>query len=640
MSSRSPFLSAAAARSTDAGCRPCADCGGLECLCRPRFFAGQLLTEDELNQLEQYVVNKNRLHNRHLHGWGVVCGLDVVCDECGAGVVVKPGYALSPCGDDIVVCRDRPVDVCALIEACRKQHPNRCAPDDVPDARDELEDWIIAIRYHERQSRGVKPLRTGASSCGCGCGGSGCGCGCGGHGGQPDCRCGGHTGSHQNGCGCGKNGNGKGNGNGKNGNGKTAAAGTARCTTPLECEATQICEDFCFDVFKAPRTDPERGGFFDFDDSALGKQFIACLQPLLDSLPSFPTDPNDKQELSDFIRDLRAALLEFLLHHPSYDCLLSRRVSQVVPPDPNLGDAEFFPAFQQAGEELLLVFAELLFACFCFALMPPCPAPVENNRVPLARITVRTTPGCKVVSICNWTVLRKYATTFPSLQYWLSPLVFGRLLRELLESFCCDLFANINQPDDDDFTPNPDFGGIEPEQPVDTGSTVPGFIVFSRPGPGRRSTTSGRTGSSSTGAGRTNRPGPVRPKARTTARARALIDLGLTSGLKTQPTDPARIAAGLLGATDDKGDPLISMKEQSNLLHFIALDQMVAPLLRTLAGGRLSDLGGGTALLSMARAFMAGAAPSGAEPLEARMRELEQKLAEQQRTIDELRRQR
>ena len=89
---------------------PCPACGGLECLCRPRFFAGQLLTDDDLNRLDYYIVEKNRLHNRYLVGTGVVCGLEVVCSICdpaGNGtVVVRPGYALSPCGNDIVVCGD------------------------------------------------------------------------------------------------------------------------------------------------------------------------------------------------------------------------------------------------------------------------------------------------------------------------------------------------------------------------------------------------------------------------------------------------------------------------------------------------------------------------------------------------------
>ena len=73
-----------AARSAPAR-RPVPVCGGLECLCRPRFFPGQLLTEDDLNRLEQYVIAKNKLHNRYFHGSGVVCGLEVVCDPCSRG---------------------------------------------------------------------------------------------------------------------------------------------------------------------------------------------------------------------------------------------------------------------------------------------------------------------------------------------------------------------------------------------------------------------------------------------------------------------------------------------------------------------------------------------------------------------------
>src|SRR5512134_2333685 len=95
----------------------CPACGGLECLCRPRFFAGQLLTEEDLNRLDHYIVAKQKLHNRYLHGWGVVCGLDVVCDDCGEGsVIVQPGYALSPCGEDVIVCGDQRVPVCDLID--------------------------------------------------------------------------------------------------------------------------------------------------------------------------------------------------------------------------------------------------------------------------------------------------------------------------------------------------------------------------------------------------------------------------------------------------------------------------------------------------------------------------------------------
>src|SRR5262245_14797564 len=97
-------------RSREYSLPACPACGGLGCLCRPRFFAGQLLTEEDLNRLDHYIVEKNKLRNRYLHGWGVVCGLEVVCHPCEGYVTVRSGYALSPCGDDIVVCQDEQVN--------------------------------------------------------------------------------------------------------------------------------------------------------------------------------------------------------------------------------------------------------------------------------------------------------------------------------------------------------------------------------------------------------------------------------------------------------------------------------------------------------------------------------------------------
>lgn len=45
-----------------------------------------------------------RWHNRHLHGWGVVCGLTLECDPADpAGVVLNTGYALDCMGNDMVV---------------------------------------------------------------------------------------------------------------------------------------------------------------------------------------------------------------------------------------------------------------------------------------------------------------------------------------------------------------------------------------------------------------------------------------------------------------------------------------------------------------------------------------------------------
>lgn len=49
-------------------------------LTRPRYFNGQLLTADDLQAEQNYFREKLRRHNRCLHGWGVVRGLEVTQD--------------------------------------------------------------------------------------------------------------------------------------------------------------------------------------------------------------------------------------------------------------------------------------------------------------------------------------------------------------------------------------------------------------------------------------------------------------------------------------------------------------------------------------------------------------------------------
>jgi hypothetical protein len=103
---------------------PCT-CGGASCttcmsptFIRPEFFAGQLLTEDDLQSLVNYVSAKNRLHARYLFGSGVVCGLKVKREPCKCGrVVVEPGYALDCCGNDIAVSCPQTLDVNQMINA-------------------------------------------------------------------------------------------------------------------------------------------------------------------------------------------------------------------------------------------------------------------------------------------------------------------------------------------------------------------------------------------------------------------------------------------------------------------------------------------------------------------------------------------
>lgn len=105
------------ASSCHCGKATCGTCN-LEGFTRPRFFSGQLLTEEDLQLLDAYAVAKNRLHNSQFFGDGVVCGLEVTKHPCDEGkVIVSPGYALDCCGNDIVVACKQELDVNKLVRA-------------------------------------------------------------------------------------------------------------------------------------------------------------------------------------------------------------------------------------------------------------------------------------------------------------------------------------------------------------------------------------------------------------------------------------------------------------------------------------------------------------------------------------------
>jgi len=92
-------------------------------LTRNRFFSGKLLTADDLELEQRYLRDTHRRHNRLLHGTGVVHGLEVtleVNDEGdGLAVTVSPGLAISPLGDELVVCDPVRLDPCPDPPTCR-----------------------------------------------------------------------------------------------------------------------------------------------------------------------------------------------------------------------------------------------------------------------------------------------------------------------------------------------------------------------------------------------------------------------------------------------------------------------------------------------------------------------------------------
>jgi hypothetical protein len=118
---------------------------------RPRYEPGDYLAASDLVTDQRYRRQRLRRHNRHLHGWGIVCGLWVAPARDSTrpwAVLVCPGYALGPYGDEIVV-------PCATLVDLHESLWSR-----PPDAARAL----IAIRHAERDGAPVPALPPG---CGC-----------------------------------------------------------------------------------------------------------------------------------------------------------------------------------------------------------------------------------------------------------------------------------------------------------------------------------------------------------------------------------------------------------------------------------------------------------------------------------------
>ena len=390
------------------------------------------LTDDDLNRLEHYVVAKDKLHNRYFHGSGVVCGLEVVCDPCSAtNVTVKPGYALSPCGEDIIVCKDASVNVCDLINHCKPRR-NDCDPygaQTPADCKQGIQRFVLSICYSETPSRGVQPLdertvrvRVAEASCGgsCGCGGS-----------KP-----------------------------------TATAGTASATpvkpttkTPskynAQCEPTLICEGFSFTANKyAPATansDVSRFGVWGViatkatQFGPLFTRLMLCYFKALEIKSAYTAQAYtklDTAQLAVTYSEYGAALREFAATHVAHRCDLARKLACLDMPatlTTNVGGGIRKTALSKEDyvsriEALNTLWLEVLRECFCSALLPPCGGPEASDCIPLAVVTIDV-DKCQVIEICNWQA-RKFALTLPSIFYWTSFINWGAI-KDAIAKLCC-----------------------------------------------------------------------------------------------------------------------------------------------------------------------------------------------------------
>lgn len=381
----------------------CSSCVGLECLDRTRYFAGQLLTDADLSNDQSYYLAKNRLHNRYLQGWGVVCGLQVLCSECNDGTVtVKAGYAIDPCGNDIIVCADQSFNVVkAILACCKPPAASNCSPlRSSPPAtcQDAEQQWCVTVQYLEQPTRMVTSLQPTGSTSSSGSGKSTCGCGCGS------------------------------NGNGSNGNSMSSSscscgssqAATSTATTG-SCEPTRIVEGFQFGVCACDTftTNSQAGTIL----SAIQQCGAGLVQFVLQGVALVQGQPT-YQATCNFVMNVQQY---FLQNQTLTNCVALNKLNKIRVKE---GDN-----YTLIVTEVLEILVQALLDCVCVSLLPQCPPDPCDNRVPLACVTVK---NGVVTNICEFEC-RKQLIGYTALRYWLEPLFSGikTVVDDLLKELCC-----------------------------------------------------------------------------------------------------------------------------------------------------------------------------------------------------------
>ena len=420
----------------------CTACVGLECLDRTRFFAGQLLSEADLNNEQSYWLAKSRLHNHFLHGWGVVCGLQVTCSDCDGWVTINPGYAIDPCGHDIIVCAAQSFNVLQAIQACcTPKQATDCSPlryRPAATCQDVIQTWCITIEYQEQPSRMVTPLQQTASRSG------GCGCGC-----ESGCGCGG---GKSTGCGCGNGGHGGKSSAAKQSSSSCSCAAASSSSSTAACEPTRIVEGFQLGVCQAQVAEKEQGA----QPGTFTYQFDQCYQPLYALVLQRPTlvdangaplsDPLAYQAACQYLASAKNAFASAYVTH----CQVESRLDTLQIPAPPQAN------YNQLLQDKIQLIVEIVLAaaldCFCSSLLPPCPPDPCDDRLILACVTVQ---NGKIIDICHFGGGRKQVVTFPVLYYWLSVFGLDKALNNLnnfLELICCGEQAQRGQFFNSDFS--------------------------------------------------------------------------------------------------------------------------------------------------------------------------------------------
>ena len=97
----------------------CPSCG-FGTFTRNAYWMGKLMLPRDFIDEQRYFMDKLRHHTVRLHGWGVVCGLQVVPHSTPACqdrfICVEPGVAVDCCGHDIILPEKECIDLKAIPE--------------------------------------------------------------------------------------------------------------------------------------------------------------------------------------------------------------------------------------------------------------------------------------------------------------------------------------------------------------------------------------------------------------------------------------------------------------------------------------------------------------------------------------------
>lgn len=131
---------------------------------RARYFHGMLMTERDFAEEQNYHNEKRKMLNKMLHGWGVVCGLEIKQNNTpGSTIIIKPGLAIDYNGNEICVSEEYKLnlDKISKLYQCVENEKNVCLPQKGEESENK---WYVVIKYKENPS---DPVAVYAPAGGC-----------------------------------------------------------------------------------------------------------------------------------------------------------------------------------------------------------------------------------------------------------------------------------------------------------------------------------------------------------------------------------------------------------------------------------------------------------------------------------------